>query len=110
MSRKELVGHFKKAQPFTKVDKFCEWVFDFYLIMNLFHLIRYVFDAIDRDGNGKIDFSEYMIAMSLQISGNLKEKLNWMFNLYDLDKSGSLEKSEMLKIIKSMYTHYITKI
>jgi Ca2+-binding EF-hand superfamily protein len=51
-----------------------------------------------------------MIAMSLQISGNLKEKLNWMFNLYDLDKSGSLEKSELLKIIKSMYTYYITKI
>ena len=43
-----------------------------------------------------------MLAMSLQISGNIKDKLNWMFNLYDLDKSGSVEKSEMLKIMQSM--------
>ena len=43
--------------------------------------------------------------MSMQCSGTLKDKLDWMFNIYDLDKSGSLEKSEMIKIIKSMYAY-----
>ena len=66
---------------------------------------RYVFDAIDQNGNGEIDFLEYMVAMSLQTSGSLKDKLHWMFNLYDLDKSGSLEISEMIKIINSMYAY-----
>ncbi len=66
---------------------------------------RFVFNAIDADKNGLIDFGEYMIAMSIQCSGSMEDKLNWMFNIYDLDGSGSLEKSEIVTIIKSMYAY-----
>jgi Ca2+-binding EF-hand superfamily protein len=73
---------------------------------NLKHFnFRFVFNAIDTNKNGTIDFNEYIIAMTTQCSGSLVDRLNWMFNIYDLDGSDSLEKSEIVTIISSLYQY-----
>jgi Ca2+-binding EF-hand superfamily protein len=49
---------------------------------------------------GKIDFTEFLLAMDLMEKGNLDEKLHYAFELYDVDKNGVLTRSEIETIIK----------
>ena len=56
---------------------------------------------MDENGDGKVSFVEYMMAMSISARGTLKEKLKWTFTIFDLNKNGFIEKSEMLKIIQA---------
>ena len=44
-----------------------------------------------------------MVAVSVSCRGTMKEKLQWMFDLFDLDSNGSVTKEEMTTIIKSIH-------
>jgi Ca2+-binding EF-hand superfamily protein len=48
----------------------------------------FVFNVFDTDGNGYIEFGEFMIGFWIRSSANLKDKLSWLFDVYDMDKSG----------------------
>ena len=61
---------------------------------------KQVFKLIDRNGDGTIDFREFLINVSIETRGTLDEKLEHVFNLYDLDKNGYVTKSEMVEFIK----------
>ena len=73
----------------------------------------------DRDGDGKIAFSEFMVATHLSVgilkepesfcqgsyfkgSGSVRDKLKWQFMLYDRDNSGSITKEEMMNMFLMM--------
>ncbi|RNA32884.1 neuronal calcium sensor 2 [Brachionus plicatilis] len=66
---------------------------------------EHVFSAFDTDNNGYIDFSEFLIAFWIRSKGSLKDKLNWLFDIYDMDKSNYItpwELSRMLRLVFSM--------
>jgi Ca2+-binding EF-hand superfamily protein len=42
------------------------------------------FRAFDRDQNGFIDFSEFVIAFSITSFGDIKEKAQFAFKIFDL--------------------------
>ncbi|CAF0786426.1 unnamed protein product [Brachionus calyciflorus] len=66
---------------------------------------EYVFQAFDSDNNGYVDFGEFLIAFWIRAKGSLKEKLNWLFDIYDTDKSNYIsqwELSRMLRLVFSM--------
>ena len=44
------------------------------------------FRAFDRDHNGFIDFSEFVIAFSITSFGDIKEKAQFAFKIFDLGK------------------------
>ena len=44
-----------------------------------------------------------MVGLSLLARGSLAEKLQWVFNLYDVNRDGQITKDEMLDIISSIY-------
>lgn len=45
-----------------------------------------VFKLFDTDKSGKIDFTEFLIAISVSDNGDLKSKLHLAFNMYDQSK------------------------
>ncbi|XP_046844042.1 neuronal calcium sensor 1-like isoform X2 [Xenia sp. Carnegie-2017] len=53
--------------------------------------------------NGKIEFEEFMIALSVTSRGRLDEKLRWVFTLCDLDNDGYITRAEMLNILESIH-------
>jgi Ca2+-binding EF-hand superfamily protein len=85
---------------------------------------EYVFDVFDENKNGKIDFKEFICALSVTSRGQLEEKLQCIslsrtsfsaspsslafllsgaFQLYDIDKDGFITYNEMLQIVRSIY-------
>ena len=61
---------------------------------------EHVFHSFDQDGNGQIDFREFLCALSIQQKGTPEQKLEWTFNLYDLDGSGYINREELLIMTK----------
>jgi Ca2+-binding EF-hand superfamily protein len=62
-----------------------------------------VFKVFDADGSGQIDFTEFLIAISITAQGDAKKKLVLAFKMYDVDKNGRVDKKEMEKIIEAIY-------
>ncbi|XP_064417097.1 guanylyl cyclase inhibitory protein [Latimeria chalumnae] len=62
-----------------------------------------IFRTLDNNGDGIVDFREYVTAISMLIQGTPEEKLRWSFKLYDKDKDGSITRSEMLEIMQAVY-------
>ncbi|XP_048685579.2 calsenilin isoform X4 [Caretta caretta] len=64
---------------------------------------HFLFNAFDVDRNGAICFEDFVVGLSILLRGTVHEKLNWAFNLYDINKDGYITKEEMLAIMKSIY-------
>ncbi|MGH0117225.1 UNVERIFIED_CONTAM: hypothetical protein FKN15_046146 [Acipenser sinensis] len=62
-----------------------------------------IFRTLDNNGDGIVDFREYVTAISLLIQGSPEEKLRWSFKLCDKDKDGAITRSEMLEIMHAVY-------
>ncbi|MBN3271084.1 VISI protein, partial [Polyodon spathula] len=63
----------------------------------------HVFRSFDVNDDGTLDFSEYIIALHLTSSGLTSLKLEWVFSLYDVDKSGAITKGEVLEITRAIF-------
>ncbi|CDQ61061.1 unnamed protein product [Oncorhynchus mykiss] len=46
---------------------------------------------------------DFVIGLSIILRGTINDRLNWAFNLYDLNKDGCITKEEMMDIMKSIY-------
>ncbi|XP_046890388.1 guanylyl cyclase inhibitory protein [Hypomesus transpacificus] len=62
-----------------------------------------IFRTLDNNGDGVVDFKEYVTAISMLTQGSAVEKLRWSFKLYDKDKDGAITRGEMLDIMQAVY-------
>ncbi|PKK17376.1 Kv channel interacting protein 3, calsenilin [Columba livia] len=46
---------------------------------------------------------DFAVGLSVLLRGTVRQRLEWAFNLYDLNKDGCVTKEEMLRVIKSIY-------
>ncbi|KAL3043119.1 guanylate cyclase activator 1d [Trematomus bernacchii] len=61
-----------------------------------------VFLTFDMDGDGYIDFVEYIAAVSLMLKGEINQKLKWYFKLFDQDGNGKIDKGELETIFTAI--------
>ncbi|DAZ96202.1 TPA: hypothetical protein N0F65_012392 [Lagenidium giganteum] len=62
-----------------------------------------LFDVFDRDGNGKIDFSELASGLSVLCKGARDAKVKAAFQLYDFNSDGYISLDEMTKYLTSIF-------
>lgn len=87
MSTDQLQAMYAKLFPDGNADEFAE----------------NVFRVIDQDGNGTVDFREYLVSMSTTLRGDPLEILRRAFLLYDVDGDGFITEDEMSSIFKSYH-------
>ncbi|XP_052707205.1 Kv channel-interacting protein 4-like isoform X1 [Crassostrea angulata] len=64
---------------------------------------HYVFNTFDHDRNGSLSFEEFVMGLSVLSRGTLQERLQWAFNLYDINGDGFITKDEMTDIVSAIY-------
>eukprot|EP01116_Phalansterium_solitarium_P000339 TRINITY_DN10216_c0_g1_i1.p1 TRINITY_DN10216_c0_g1~~TRINITY_DN10216_c0_g1_i1.p1 ORF type:complete len:187 (-),score=63.95 TRINITY_DN10216_c0_g1_i1:148-708(-) len=57
-----------------------------------------LFNAFDDNKDGQINFQEFVCSLSVMTKGQPDEKLEFAFQLYDLDGNGYIERDEMVRI------------
>lgn len=66
-----------------------------------------MFRAFDVDGNGEVNFEEFLVGLSLTDTrtGDTSKvnRLRWAFNVYDKDRSNTIDIEEMRNIVKAVF-------
>jgi Ca2+-binding EF-hand superfamily protein len=65
--------------------------------------VKQIFQVFDSDNSGKIDFIEFVAALSTTSHGDIKQKLRLAFRMIDRNNNGLISKSELEKIITAIY-------
>ncbi|XP_002708194.1 calcineurin subunit B type 2 [Oryctolagus cuniculus] len=66
-------------------------------------LVKRVIDIFDMDGNGEVDFKEFILGTSqFSVKGNEEQKLRFAFSIYDMDKDGYISNGELFQVLKMM--------
>lgn len=66
-------------------------------------LVQRVIEIFDTDGNGEVDFKEFIEGISLfSVKGDKESKLRFAFKIYDIDKDGYISNGELFQVLKMM--------
>jgi len=70
-------------------------------------LAENIFTAFDTDCSGYVDFEEFLVGLSITEASLMDtdketklKKLQWAFNVYDKDRSGTIDRDEMRAIVR----------
>lgn len=97
--------HFFRETPSGKLDReqFVKYYKQFRKDENCEAVAKHCFNAFDLDRNDYVDFGEFLISYVATTNGDIKEKLNYAFNVYDQDNNKVLDESEIRIVLKAMF-------
>lgn len=68
MNKKQFIDAYQAFYPQGKADKFC----------------GHVFKVFDSDNSGQIDFTEFLIAISVSAQGDASKKISLAFKMFKI--------------------------
>ncbi|CAF2961130.1 unnamed protein product [Rotaria sp. Silwood2] len=93
MTRKQFISMYKSLFPRSDAERFA----------------RHIFRAFDLDNSHTIDFREFLLGLSITSTTNsIKTKLEWTFNVFDIDGNGLLTRRECLEVIDAIVRYYLS--
>lgn len=66
---------------------------------------EHLFRSFDQNRDGKLDFAEYVRALSVTKRGSNEQKLSWLFSLFDVNGDGVLTREELTEVVDSICSH-----
>ena len=63
-----------------------------------------IFTMFDEDESNTMDFSEFVIAEAAVTLASPREKLNWIFSVFDKDGGGVIDHREMRDVVIGLFT------
>ena len=94
---------FRRDYPSGKMDK--ENFYDLFVRISSTadsSAADHMFRFFDHDHDGKVDFTELMSALSVTRSGSVTEKIEWIFDIYDVDGDGFVTLDELCDVVSCM--------
>ncbi|XP_048371878.1 lysophosphatidylcholine acyltransferase 2 [Sphaerodactylus townsendi] len=80
-----------------RIDEFAR-----YLKLPVSDVLEELFALFDRNGDGTIDFREYVIGLSVLCNpANTEETIHMAFQLFDLDNDGVITEDEFASVVRS---------
>ena len=64
-----------------------------------------MFDCFDTDGNGTVDFVEFVIGICMMDSDKIEDKISIAFSLFDSDRSGYIDRVEVRDLLRVGVTY-----
>ncbi|CAF4943843.1 unnamed protein product [Rotaria sp. Silwood1] len=99
-------NEFLRNYPTGKIekDKFIETYKELYPQCNTLSSCNALFDVIDTNNDGTIDFNEFLFLTAVDNrTGSLEERLDVVFDLWDVSNDGLLDQNELARLISAMY-------
>ncbi|XP_069724458.1 lysophosphatidylcholine acyltransferase 2-like isoform X1 [Phaenicophaeus curvirostris] len=79
------------------IEEFAE-----YLKLPISDVLKELFQLFDRNGDGTIDFREYVIGLSILCNpANTEDTIQMAFKLFDMDDDGTITEDEFASVIQS---------
>ncbi len=60
-----------------------------------------IFDLVDTDGTGFIDFDEFLVFAGYLYSDDKRKRLEFIFRIYDLEDDGAIDRKEIRQILEA---------
>ena len=98
--------NFLKEYPDGKMDKkgFREMMKKGFPDQDIGKLEKHIFRMFDANNNGKIDFREFMVVLTVISKGTPQENLEQIFRIFDANNDGTVSKKELYRIVKDLYS------
>lgn len=99
-------SNFIQTYPDGKIDKkgFREMMQKCFPDQDIEKLESHIFRMYDINNDGKIDFREFMIVLTVISKGTPQENLEQIFRIFDVNNDGSVSKKELYRIVKDLYS------
>jgi len=65
-------------------------------------ILERLFTMLDKTGDEQVNYREYLVGIAPMITGDVSEKITFVFDLYDVDSVGVLKAAELSFILTSM--------
>ncbi|CAF1546533.1 unnamed protein product [Didymodactylos carnosus] len=84
-------------------EQFCKFYRELRPQENVNRLSECVFRAFDLNGDHGVSFTEFLMAFFATTEAPLEQKLRYAFNVYDIDHNSSIDRNEILLVLRSMF-------
>ena len=100
---KERYQQFIDKHPLGKIEKseYINMIQECY--GNTYGLEKYIFETYDRNGDGFVDFSEFLRVLYILSNDSPKEKRQLIFRAFDADKNGTISLAELKSLVKDFF-------